>query len=147
MEVKNMIKKIGILLVMLTAVFLIACSSSNDIVDGTYKAQVNDAYVETEGRGWREFLEVTFKDGKITEVTFNAINDEGKYKTDPGAYNMEPSPAIWMPVLEENIKNNEGGKIDALTGATSSSTNAQKLLDAIYKDGKPGQTIDVEISK
>jgi major membrane immunogen (membrane-anchored lipoprotein) len=146
MEVIDMIKKLGILLVILTAIFMVACSGKN-MEDGIYKAQVDDAYVETEGRGWREYLEVTFKDGKITDVTFNAINAEGKYKTDPEAYNMQPSPAIWMPVIEENIKNNVDGKIDALTGATSSSSNAQKLLDAIYKDGKPGQTIDVEIKK
>lgn len=141
-----MFKKIGISLVILTALFMVACSNSK-LEDGTYKAQVDDAYVETEGRGWREFLEVTFKDGKIIEVEFDAINAEGKYKTDPEAYNMQPSPAIWIPVLEENIKNNKDGKVDALTGATSSSTNAQKLLDAIYKDGKVGQTIDVAIKK
>lgn len=143
-----MIKKLGILLLILTAIFVLGCASSgNSLEDGTYKAQVDDEYVETEGRGWREFLEVTIKDGEITDVTFNAINAEGKFKTDPGAYNMVPSPSIWMPVIEENVKNNVDGKIDALTGATSSSNNAQKLLDAIYKDGKPGQTIDVSIKK
>lgn len=142
-----MIKKLGIFLAILTAIFMVACSGSDKMEDGTYKAQVDDAYVETEGRGWREFLEVTIKDGEITDVTFNAINAEGKYKTDPGAYNMVPSPSIWMPVIEENVKNNVDGKIDALTGATSSSNNAQKLLDAIYKDGKAGQTIDVAIEK
>ncbi len=143
-----MIKKLGILLVILTTVFMVGCGGSGkSLEDGTYKAQVDDAYVETEGIGWREFLEVTIKDGEITEVTFNAINAEGKYKTDPGAYKMVPSPSIWMPVIEENVKNNVDGKIDALTGATTSSKNAQKLLDAIYKDGKPGQTIDVSIKK
>lgn len=143
-----MIRKLGILLVILTGIFMLGCSGSNkNLEDGIYKAQVDDAYVETEGRGWREFLEVTIKDGEITDVTFNAINAEGKYKTDPGAYNMVPSPSIWMPVIEENVKNNVDGKIDALTGATSSSNNAQKLLDAIYKDGKAGQTIDVAIEK
>ncbi|KAF0092596.1 MAG: hypothetical protein FD141_780 [Fusobacteria bacterium] len=142
-------KKIWILLIILiilTAFFMVACSSSNrDLEDGTYKAQVDDAYVETEGLGWREFLELTIQDGEIIDVTFNAINEKGQYKTDPGVYKMIPNPSIWMPVLEENVKNNEGGKIDALTGATSSSTNAQKLLDAIYKDGMVGQTIDVSI--
>ncbi len=143
-----MIKKLAISLVILTAFFVVACSSSNkDLEDGTYKAQVDDAYVETEGLGWREFLEVTIQDGKIIDVTFNAINKDGQFKTDPGVYKMIPSPTIWMPVLEQNIRNNVAGKIDALTGATSTSKNAQKLLDAIYKNGKPGQTIDVSIKK
>lgn len=143
-----MIKKLGILIVILTALFMLGCAgSSKSLEDGNYKAQVDDEYVETEGNGWREFLEVTINNGEITEVTFNAINAEGKYKTDPGAYKMIPSPTIWMPVIEENVKNNVDGKIDALTGATSSSNNAQKLLEAIYKDGKPGQTINVSIKK
>ena len=143
-----MIKNLGLIFLILTAIFMLGCAGfNNSLEDGTYKAQVDDEYVATEGLGWCEFLEVTVKDGEIIAVTFNAINAEGKFKTDPGAYKMIPSPTIWMPVIEENVKNNVNGKIDGLTGATSSSNNAQKLLAAIYKDGKPGQTIDVSIKK
>ena len=69
-----------------------------------------------------------------------------RHKSDPGVYNMEPSPTEWLPQLEENIKNNVDGKIDAVAGATSSSSNAQQLLDAIYKNGKAGETITVSIT-
>lgn len=125
---------------------LVACGGGKKMADGVYTAQVDDAFVEAYGHGWREFLEVTMKDGKIVNVVYDGVNADGQHKSDPGVYNMEPSPAEWLPKLEENIKNNVDGKIDAVAGATNSSSNAQELLNAILKDGKVGETITVSIT-
>ncbi len=131
---------------LLMMILLVACGGGNKMADGVYTAQVDDAFVEAYGHGWREFLEVTFKDGKIVNVVYDGVNADGQHKSDPGVYNMEPSPTEWLPQLQENIKNNVDGKIDAVAGATSSSSNAQQLLDAIYKNGKAGETITVSIT-
>lgn len=131
---------------LLFTVLLVACGGGNKMADGVYTAQVDDAFVEAYGHGWREVLQVTFKDGKIVDAVYDGVNADGQRKSEPGVYEMDPSPIDWLPKLEQNIINNADGKVDAVAGATSSSSNAEQLLKAIMQNGKPGETITVSIT-
>lgn len=141
-----------LLLAGLMALGLAACGGSaggeaEGLADGEYTAQADDAWVEGDGYGWRDTLSITVEGGKITAASYDAFDAEGKAKSQPGNYEgMEPPPSDWMPQLSANVESaGLDGTVDAVAGATTSSENVQKLLDAIKAEGSPGATIDVAL--
>lgn len=136
------------------ALGLVACggdssgSGNAGKADGVYTAEANDAYVESAGYGWRDTLALTYKDGEVVGAVFESYNADGQKKSDPGAYEgMEVSPEEWIPKLSANVLHAEDASgVEAVAGATIASGNARKLYEAIEKEGKPGQTIQVDLS-
>lgn len=140
----------------LSAAMLVACGGKDDssavttpeYKDGTYRAEN-----ATFDHGYKEFLEVTYKDGKVTDVTFDAVSEKDpavlkssltieQYPMFTGENGDEPfNPAVWYPTLENNIK--EAATADdvaIVAGATHSSDNARKYLAAIQAAAKTGDT-------
>lgn len=128
-------------------VALAACSNNTTVQDGTYTAQADDNYTAEKGYGWRDTLTVTVQGGKVASATYDAFDVTGNAKSVPGNYEgMEPPPADWMPQLSQNVvEAGWGGKVDGVAGASISSENVQKMLDALAKDGKAGGIIDVAL--
>ena len=61
---------------------------------------------------------------------------------------MDPHPSEWIPQLSENIqKAGTAKKIDTIAGATLASNDARALMEAIEKDGKAGETIQVSAAQ
>ena len=130
-------KFVAIALAMVLALALVACGSSS-IKDGTYTAEASEA-----SYGYTTYLEVTYLDGKITDVDFDAVDANGTLKSSLGAdYGMDPAPDVWMPEIEESIKNADGdaSKIEAVAGATNSSNDAKLLFEAVLAAAKKGDT-------
>ena len=105
------------------------------LTDGTYKAE----YDKLDSHGWKAFTEITVKDGKITEVDFDYLNDKGERKSENAEYNESmkkvagTNPEEFTPILEKAlVDSQDASKIDTVTGATSSSNSfkalAQKLI-------------------
>lgn len=129
-------KALAIALALVLALALAACSGG--IKDGTYKAQFKEP-----SNDWTEYLAVTYKDGEITDVDFDATNANGDLKSETTAetYPMDPLPSEWIPQLEANIKAaGTADKIEAVAGATSSSNSAKLLMAAVEKQAKAGDT-------
>lgn len=140
-------KKLISLAAALALVFSLAACGSNAKADGVYTAEADDAYVASNGYGWRDTLVLTYKDGKVVDAKFEAYNADGDAKSVPGNYDMEPAPSEWIPTLTENVKKaTSADGIDGVAGATIASTNARALYAAIEKDGKPGETIQVNLA-
>ena len=126
------------------ALALAACGGSK-IADGTYTAQMDDAAMES-SQGWRDTLVVEYKDGKIASATFESYDADGNKKSETTAetYPMDPHPTEWIPQLSESIvKAGDSKHLDTIAGATYASTDAKLLLEAIEKNGKPGETLVV----
>ena len=74
-------KTIGLILGILTAaavtVSLSGCASSTALKDGYYTAQASDYW----GSGWKEFVMITVKGGRIIAVEYNAEDANGFAKS------------------------------------------------------------------
>lgn len=113
--------------------------------DGVYTAQMDDASAEA-AYGWRDQLEVEYKDGKVVSAVFESYDANGNKKSEvsPDVYPMDPAPADWMPQLSENITKAETAeKIDGVAGATMASNNARAMMAAIEASSEPDQVLVV----
>jgi major membrane immunogen (membrane-anchored lipoprotein) len=136
-----------IIAVIATAVLSISlfagCGAQATYKDGTYKAE----YSAADSRGWKPQLSLVIKEDKITEVTFDYVNEAGALKTADEAYKtaMEAKtgtyPAKYTEDLEKAlIEKQKVEDVAAVTGATSSSANFNALAAAALEKAKAGDT-------
>lgn len=121
---------------------LAGCSSAAKLKDGTYRAQMDQAE-----HGWQDYLTITVSGGKITDVDYDALDEEGNHKSEDADYraSMEPVsgtyPAEFMPKLEQMLKGqSDASKIEKVTGATNSSNNFKRLAEKVLEKAKAGDT-------
>lgn len=137
-------KLISLALSLVLALALAACGG-RQMADGVYTAEMDDAAAEA-AYGWRDTLVVEYRDGKMVSAVFESYDPDGNKKSETSAdvYPMEPSPSEWVPQLNANLeKAGDSKHLDGVAGATLASGNAKALLEAIEKDGQPGETIQV----
>lgn len=110
--------------------------------DGVYQG----SYDKFDTHGWKAQIEIEIKDDKIANVTFDYINADGKLKSEDADYktNMEKVtktyPAKFIPELQQKLIDTQDiTKVDAVTGATSSSNDFKTLaafvIDEMAKKG------------
>lgn len=116
--------------------------SAAKLKDGTYRAQMDQAE-----HGWQDYLTITVSGGKITDVDYDALDEEGNHKSEDADYraSMEPVsgtyPAEFMPKLEQMLKGqSDASKIEKVTGATNSSNNFKRLAEKVLEKAKAGDT-------
>lgn len=137
-------KLMGVILAFaMTMALFVGCSNASTLKDGKYRAEFKEA-----SHGWKEYVEITVKDGKIAEVDFDAISDDGKKKTDDPTYKdamvnagANTWPEAFYPDYEQQlIDKQDVNKVDAIAGATHSADNLKKLVTALTKNMKSGKT-------
>ncbi|MBP2072124.1 MULTISPECIES: FMN-binding protein [Thermoanaerobacterium] len=114
-------------------------SSSGAYKDGTYKAE-QAAFDE---HGYKGQIEITVKDGKITDVLYNEVDKNGKFKRDDADYaskmkaknNITPKE-VDEKLQQELIDSQDTSKVDTVAGATESSKTFKELADEALKDAK-----------
>lgn len=114
------------------------------LTDGTYYAEEQ----EFDDHGWKGLVTVIVKDGKITNVFYDEINQEGKLKTfDPeyGPRMKEKSgttPLEAVAKLEQALVEKQNPEdVDTVTGATHTSDRFKKLAAEALK-GSPVEAKD-----
>lgn len=132
-------KILSIVLIAMLTLSLVACSSGK-IKDGTYTAEFKNI-----SNGWKDTLAVTYKDGGVVSAEYDAVNADGAKKssmTDEQYPMTDPVLSQWLPMLNENIvkANGDADKIEAVAGATNSSTAAKTLMAEVAKKAKAGDT-------
>lgn len=136
-------KKMMTMLLCAAMVFALAGCGGDKIPDGTYTAQLSDAAAEA-NHGWRDYLTVTYQDGKAVEIDFDSKDADGNLKTEwatPENYPMDPQPSEWMPQLEKNIAaTSNPDKVAVVAGATMGSSHAKELYRAVLEKAKAGDT-------
>lgn len=147
MEVSIMKKTLSIFIIsLMLATILVGCGDSSGYKDGTYKA----TYDNFDEHGWKAYVEITIKDGKIADVDFDYVNEEGNLKSEDEEYNATmkeasgTSPEEFSPALEQQLIEKQNVKeIDNITGATHSVENFKELANAALKNAKSGNTEEV----
>lgn len=115
--------------------------------DGKYSATYN--YMD--GKGWKPFLEVEIKDGKIAKATFDYKNAKGDLKSKDADYQKNMSakvkigPADYVPKINEALVKKQGAEIDTITGATHSVENAKALATALLAKAAKGDTSETKL--
>ncbi len=133
--------------VMCSAV-LSGCSAG--MKDGTYKAE----YKSYDDHGWKDYVSITVSGGKITAVDYDSLNESGAKKSEDEAYRaqMEPVsktyPAKFYKELEDKlVEGQDVKKVDAVTGATTSSNDFKILATEALDAAKSGKTDTVTVER
>ena len=127
---------------LLIAPLLSACGGSAELQDGYYTAQA-----EAFSHGWKEYITIMVKGGKIVSVEYNAENLSGFIKSWDSNYmqNMLHAngtyPNEYTRYYAGQLLDGQGeGTIDALTGASSSCSSFQKLSAAVVEQARQGDS-------
>lgn len=136
------IRVITVILVLVMALGILSGCGSAKLVDGVYKVE----YEDFDSHGYKAQLELTISDSEITDVKFDEVNKDGKFKSQDVEYKtkMEGSSGTYpekaYAELEKRLIDKQSAKVDAITGATSSSESFIELvkyaLDEMASDGK-----------
>ena len=136
-------KKFISIILVLTAIFaLSACDAAADIKDGKYRAEFDsfDDY------GYKDFVEITFLNGEVTEVTMDAVSEtDGSMKSQSDEYreSMEglsgTYPAkYYQDLINQYVESGDSSGVLVVAGATSTSNSILKLLTALEAELKAG---------
>lgn len=153
---KNLITKLIMLVVTIGisgCLLGIGSSKNADYVDGTYRAEGKTA----DKNGWRIFMEVEVKDGEVSGVTVDYINDiTGILKTEDADYNLnmlrisDSNPILFTREFAVDIITKQGvDDLDTVSGATHTSQEVKILGEKIFENAKKGNTelIVVDLSE
>jgi FMN-binding domain. len=125
-------------LALLAAMVLVACGG-DEWKDGTYKAE----YKDFDDHGYKPYIEVTIKDGKITEVNYDEKAEDGTNKSEDENYGggkMSVHPKDVYEQLEKEAVEAQSADVEAVSGATSSSEKFKELLDYVLTELAPKGT-------
>ena len=127
----------------LLLVFLLAgCGKTEGLQDGYYNAQASEYNF-----GWKEYVTIIVKGGRIVSVEYNAENASGFIKSWDNAYMQTmlhsngTYPNEYTRYYAGQLLEGQGeDEIDALSGATSSYGSFQKLEAAVLEQAKKGDS-------
>ena len=133
----------GIVLALFVMGFLTACGSGRaGLQDGYYTAQAAEY-----SHGWREYITIMVKDGSIVSVEYNAENASGFIKSWDNAYMQNmlhvngTYPNEYTRYYAGQLLEGQGeGRIDAITGASSSHGTFQMLAQAVLEQARKGDS-------
>lgn len=142
--------------VMLVLTAVVGCSGANGKQGETpqspkqdsqeeiaYKDGIYTAEGETDERGWKPIIEITVKNGKITDVYYDEVKEDGtKKSTDQDYYaNFLEKGGTDVRKAYETLENSlvevqDPDKVDTFSGATSSSNNMKELAAKALEGAK-----------
>ena len=131
-----------LLSLLLMAPALTACGNQGALQDGYYTAQMSEF-----SHGWKEYITILVKGGKIVSVEYNAENASGFIKSWDNAYmqTMLHANGTYPNEYPRNYANQllagQGkGEIDAISGASSSHGTFQMLAQAVLEQAQKGDS-------
>lgn len=126
-----------IAILLIATLFLVGCQKEEKISyqDGFYTAEL-----EMDERGWQPTIKIKVENGKIIEVHYDEINEEGISKADLEEYsqNMEAVSGIAPREAFEKlqaalIEKQKISDVDVVTGATSSTSKFKEVAEKAFK--------------
>lgn len=135
--------RVLLLMTLLLAVLMLAgCGKDEGLQDGYYTAQASEYDF-----GWKEYVTIMVKGGKIVSVEYNAENASGFIKSWDNAYMQTmlhtngTYPNEYTRYYAGQLLEGQGkGEIDAITGASSSHRSFQKLAQAVLEQARRGDS-------
>lgn len=127
---------------LLMASLLVGCGSQAKLQDGYYTAQASEFV-----HGWKEYITILVKGGKIISVEYNAENPSGFIKSWDTAYMQTmlhingTYPNEYTRYYAGQLLEGQGeGRIDAISGASSSHESFQILSRAVLEQARKGDS-------
>ncbi|UPQ85279.1 FMN-binding protein [Ignavigranum ruoffiae] len=106
---------------------------------------------EVDEHGWSPMMTMVVKDGKITEVTYDYENAEGKLKSEDEEYNknMEDKTGVSAAEAMEElsaalVEKQKVEEVDVVSGATSTSEEFMNLAKQLIKESQMKDSKDSE---
>lgn len=140
-----------VLIVALIVSIFAACTGNVEIADGTYRAE----YADFDATGWKDFVEITFVDGEVTEVVADAISGkDGSLKSESVELSEDMEkvegtyPAkYYQDLVNQYMQNPDINSVDVVAHATRSSNSFIYLLSALEKSIRSGDTETVIVQR
>lgn len=127
-------------IIVLACICLAGCKNSKRLKDGFYTAEMSEFEY-----GWKEYLCVQIKSGKIVSAEFNAKNESGFIKAWDNSYmdNMNSIQGTYpnkytREYVSQLLEGQADTNVDAVTGATSSGHHFEKLVMAVLEQAGTG---------
>jgi major membrane immunogen (membrane-anchored lipoprotein) len=142
---------IAFFVAIIVSLLFAACSSGAVVVpDGTYRAE----YEDYDQHGFKDFVEITFEGGAVTEINADAVNEKGEFKSESEAFrkDMESLDGGTYPekyykdLINQYLANPSAEAVDVVAGATLSSNSFKTLAQALERAVRAGDT-DVVVVK
>ncbi len=132
-----------VLSLLLGLCLLTSCGTSTTYMDGSYRVE----FQNYDSRGYKDFLEVTVENGSIVSLQYNAINEDELLKTDDVTYreNMQATQSTYperfsQDLMNQYLETNDINEVDAVAGATYSSSSFFDLFAALEPQLQSGNT-------
>lgn len=142
-------KKRLCLWMLLPMLLLGGCGVGNKMEDGFYTAEVAEY-----SHGWKEYLCIFVKNDKIVYAEFNARNESGYIKAWDNGYmgNMLAGTGTYpnaytRAYVAQLVETQDPDEIDAVTGASHSGGNFDKLSRAVMEQAKKGDSSIVVVEE
>lgn len=130
------------LLVILVLAAGIKVQSSKGMKDGYYTAEMAEFH-----HGWKEYLCIQVKKGKVVSAEYNARNASGFIKAWDNSYmkNMLQQEGTYpnkytREYVQQLMEGQSGVKVDAISGASSSGENFTKLVQVVLQQAEKGDS-------
>lgn len=124
-------------------VLLCGCNSAQTYQDGIYRAE----FANYDSRGYKDFIEVTVRDGTVISIVYDAVNEEGSFKSRDEKYlrDMETvqgtTPTRFSAdLINQYLETENIDKVDTIAGATYSSNSFVALFQALEPKMVSGDT-------
>lgn len=144
-----MMKKRLCLWMLLPMLLLGGCGVGNKMEDGFYTAEMAEY-----SHGWKEYLCIFVKNDKIVYAEFNARNESGYIKAWDNGYmgNMLAGTGTYpnaytRAYVAQLVETQDPDEIDAVTGASHSGGNFDKLSRAVMEQAKKGDSSIVVVEE
>lgn len=144
-----MMKKRLCLWILLPMLLLGGCGVGNKMEDGFYTAEMAEY-----SHGWKEYLCIFVKNDKIVYAEFNARNESGYIKAWDNGYmgNMLAGTGTYpnaytRAYVAQLVETQDPDEIDAVTGASHSGGNFDKLSRAVIEQAKKGDSSIVVVEE
>ena len=133
---------IYLLIAVMMIVLLAGCGSSSSLKNGYYTAEMAEFSF-----GWREYLIIQVKSGNIVSAEYNAKNASGFIKSWDNSYmeSMINEQGTYpnkytREYIQQLLDGQADTQVDAISGASTSGGNFEKLVEAVLKQAVAGDS-------
>ena len=149
---ESLVKRFAALAAALLAVlFLVACSGQEAaIADGTYRAE----YEDYDASGYKDFVEITFKDGMVVSIEADAVAEDGSFKSEAEGFRDTMQTICgtypekyYKDLINQYLEHPQSDQVDVVAGATATSQNFKALAGALEQAVRGGNTDTVVVKR
>lgn len=135
---------------LIPALLMTGCSPEG-YQDGSYRAEASDY----DQYGWKDYVQLTVTDGKVTEIEFDAVHEQDntkksedlEYQQEYREAGLGTDPADYSAKLEDSyLESQKSSTVDSVSGATISTGRFKQLTKALEERMEKGETGTITVT-